>query len=420
MESPACKRLKLEEIVKTASKTELQKNSANMLYPVLSDELFQEVPLVEVYVTTVKKAKFLSSVIVELNAKMPIPSLSHLKRVRGRDVLLYPTEGLTVDALRKMMRDKFVDCSPLEKNIRTALVAKQPPKLRFQLDKVQNLWPCNFHKDNYLEKLVVNTLFNPKELLEHAKYMEVAIDVAKYYQDKRLATKFLTFCHDIVDSTEDNIFSEVSNKAAPTPTPIKPTYTSDNERRFRNIGAVIVDPIINTIVSIGFDNRLENPCQHAIMVAIDGVARTQNGGTWDDLYDYQPAVQTLPKSGNTMLRQKPELLNLHGISSDVLNYLKEKHQEVGFGARMFTGKTPDGAPSGPYLCTGYDVYVTHEPCLMCAMALVHSRVKRVFYGAKVSNGALGSTCKLHTVKELNHHYTVFCGLLEERCRDLDA
>merc|ERR1711890_120645 len=32
-----------------------------------------------------------------------------------------------------------------------------------------------------------------------------------------------------------------------------------------------------------------------------------------------------------------------------------------------------------YLLTKYDVYLSHEPCIMCAMALVHSRVARVFF-----------------------------------------
>lgn len=183
MDEPKSKRIKLDNL--KCSKTELQRNSANMLYPVLADELFKELPLIEVYVTTIRKAKDISTVIIDLNSKMPLPNLNHLKRVRGRDVLLYPTENLSIEQLRRKMQDSFVDCSPLEKTIRTALVAKFPPKLRFQLDKVQNLWPCNFHKDNYLEKLVVNTLFNPKELQEHAKYMEIAIDVARYYQEKR-------------------------------------------------------------------------------------------------------------------------------------------------------------------------------------------------------------------------------------------
>ena len=32
-----------------------------------------------------------------------------------------------------------------------------------------------------------------------------------------------------------------------------------------------------------------------------------------------------------------------------------------------------------YYLTGYDLYIFREPCIMCAMALVHSRVRRVFY-----------------------------------------
>ena len=68
-----------------------------------------------------------------------------------------------------------------------------------------------------------------------------------------------------------------------------------------------------------------------------------------------------------------------------------------------------------YICTGYDVYCTREPCMMCAMALIHSRVQRVFYGAPISHGALGSQCCLHLCKHLNHSYQVFAGVLEEEC-----
>lgn len=64
--------------------------------------------------------------------------------------------------------------------------------------------------------------------------------------------------------------------------------------------------------------------------------------------------------------------------------------------------------SGPYLCTGYDVYLTHEPCTFCAMALTHSRVSRVFYlFDNLENGALRSRMKLHTVKDLNHRFEAY-------------
>ncbi|KDO31156.1 hypothetical protein SPRG_04296 [Saprolegnia parasitica CBS 223.65] len=66
------------------------------------------------------------------------------------------------------------------------------------------------------------------------------------------------------------------------------------------------------------------------------------------------------------------------------------------------------AATESYLCTGYDVYVAVEPCVMCAMALVHSRVRRVIYFKKnAGSGALGSNYYLHTKRSLNHRYRVF-------------
>lgn len=62
----------------------------------------------------------------------------------------------------------------------------------------------------------------------------------------------------------------------------------------------------------------------------------------------------------------------------------------------------------PYLCTGFDCYVVREPCVMCAMALVHSRVQRVIYAeADPEHGALGGSLKLHGQQSLNHHYSVY-------------
>lgn len=52
------------------------------------------------------------------------------------------------------------------------------------------------------------------------------------------------------------------------------------------------------------------------------------------------------------------------------------------------------------------------------MALVHSRIRRVFYGCKMPYGALGSHCKLHLQNGLNHHFEVWNGLFENECLKL--
>lgn len=61
--------------------------------------------------------------------------------------------------------------------------------------------------------------------------------------------------------------------------------------------------------------------------------------------------------------------------------------------------------SSPYLCRGYDVYLEKEPDAMDAMALLHSRVGRVFFAGQ-TNGVLGRV-KLHTLNGVNHRYRVF-------------
>eukprot|EP01023_Acetabularia_acetabulum_P008879 TRINITY_DN13899_c0_g1_i2.p1 TRINITY_DN13899_c0_g1~~TRINITY_DN13899_c0_g1_i2.p1 ORF type:complete len:389 (-),score=34.19 TRINITY_DN13899_c0_g1_i2:32-1198(-) len=65
--------------------------------------------------------------------------------------------------------------------------------------------------------------------------------------------------------------------------------------------------------------------------------------------------------------------------------------------------------SKQYLCTGYHCYVVQEPCIMCAMAMVHSRVSRVVYAVRDEKfGALGGQLNLMKEQTLNHHYDVYC------------
>ncbi len=63
------------------------------------------------------------------------------------------------------------------------------------------------------------------------------------------------------------------------------------------------------------------------------------------------------------------------------------------------------------------VYVTLEPCLMCAGALVLARVGRLVYGCRDPKaGALGSVYDVVRDGRLNHEYRITPGVLEEECR----
>lgn len=65
------------------------------------------------------------------------------------------------------------------------------------------------------------------------------------------------------------------------------------------------------------------------------------------------------------------------------------------------------------------LYVTLEPCLMCAAAMVHARVRRLVFGAfDPKAGAAGSVVDAFTMKGLNHRVDVFGGVLDDECGGL--
>ncbi len=74
---------------------------------------------------------------------------------------------------------------------------------------------------------------------------------------------------------------------------------------------------------------------------------------------------------------------------------------------------------GNYRLLDTKLYVTIEPCLMCAGAMLHARVKKVFFGApEPKMGAFGSVYDLSKDKRLNHQIEVESGLLAEEAQYL--
>lgn len=64
------------------------------------------------------------------------------------------------------------------------------------------------------------------------------------------------------------------------------------------------------------------------------------------------------------------------------------------------------------------LYVTLEPCPMCAGALLHSRVKRIVYGAPdLKAGAAGTVLNLFDSQAAYHYAVIEAGLLEAECRE---
>ncbi|KAI0513654.1 hypothetical protein KFK09_009684 [Dendrobium nobile] len=137
-----------------------------------------------------------------------------------------------------------------------------------------------------------------------------------------------------------------------------------------------------------------HPLRHATLVSIENAAARDR-----QLFPCLEYQNNLPlrngvcdcSENNPIKRQKIQLSENAGVISE--------------------DASPENLPSEvlrPYLCTGFDIYILWEPCVMCAMALVHQRIRRIFYAfPNPIAGALGSVYNLQGEKSLNHHYSVF-------------
>ncbi len=108
-----------------------------------------------------------------------------------------------------------------------------------------------------------------------------------------------------------------------------------------------MDPQTNCIIARGHSSS-SHPLQHAIMVCIDAVAKSQGGGAW--VADrYQCSLLQQRGAIDTQVSGRVEDVSpdvSHDVPPDLLPAVKKQRL------------------AKHYLCTGYDVYVTKEPCIM--------------------------------------------------------
>jgi tRNA(adenine34) deaminase len=78
-----------------------------------------------------------------------------------------------------------------------------------------------------------------------------------------------------------------------------------------------------------------------------------------------------------------------------------------------------GEKIGNYRLAGAELYVTLEPCVMCAGAIVQARLARVIFGARDPKcGAVGSLYNILTDERLNHQVEITEGILREECGEI--
>ncbi|GFY56069.1 probable inactive tRNA-specific adenosine deaminase-like protein 3 [Trichonephila inaurata madagascariensis] len=314
------------------------------IFPILGDEYFRSVETEKMYVGKVNEKKETSRLIKELSSHWPLAGRSHLKRVRWTqqkdvfEILIRPVEineSSENYSLMSVLGLAQINTTGLMDSVAICEVPKYPALTYDQYKVAKEIWPVQFREDKNIEKSLKGDLFNHEEQRRIVEFMNMCISTAQYGDEK--------------------------------------------------VGCVIVDPVTSKVIAIANDRREVHPIQHAVMVAVDLVARSQGGGSWDI-------------TGKHVYH--------HPFSKE------EMDSKISKIKKMNPGKDAKKLYL-PYLCTGYDAYISREPCIMCSMALVHSRIRRVFYIHNSPWGALGSQCKLHIQEGLNHHYDVFRVELED-------
>jgi len=101
-----------------------------------------------------------------------------------------------------------------------------------------------------------------------------------------------------------------------------------------------------------------------------------------------------------------------GANAPILSHDPTAHAEI-------EALRAGGRALGGYRLTDTTLYVTLEPCVMCAAAIVHARVRRLVFGAwDPRAGAAGSITDVFALPQLNHRVDVFGGVLMEECAGL--
>lgn len=315
---------------------------------ILPDSLIKPIIYERCIIATLGDKRRLSEFIREINKSLPLPTFLHLKRIRNGQVLLCPASMLDLGDGAEQLG------SSLRDQVNDLLIKYSFPETLLDA--------CSGFSIESLSAVAPQLKCQHEEVVQRWP--------CKFHEDKALEKLFR---NENFDGREIRFHCRMMKLCFD----LRSVLQSDRV-------ALTFDPTRNEIVALGWRPRGDAelmhiiPSGHTVMRAIDNVAVYQGGGAWKD--------RDLLEKGL-------------GVAREQFEAFKELHLD-----------TLEELKYGAYLCTGFDMYLTDEPCLMCSMAMVHSRVRRIFFKRNnVETGALGggNQLKLHGVKELNHHYQVF-------------
>lgn len=171
-------------------------------------------------------------------------------------------------------------------------------------------------------------------------------------------------------------------------------YSTDKKQL--PIVTIIVDPLNDRIIATGVDSREPRaPLAHSALIALEQAAKWRR----------EAEAAALAKQAQETSKEP--------VAAPAINNIKNGELPVDYNEDI------DG-----YLCRGFHVYMSHEPCAMCSMGLLHSRVTRLVYlHSKPHTGGIdygsGQLC-IHDQPSLNWQYEAWQWVGEKDANDVEA
>ncbi|CDU16913.1 cytidine/deoxycytidylate deaminase [Plasmodium yoelii] len=371
------------------------------LEQVYPDEYTREIVLISMYCFEIKKdiAKDCLNIVKNYINNQLYNNYNHLKRCKKTQDHVEILIGLSKDLPENLLKELKKVNNGEDIKIKKINVSKYEPLNKKQYSEWSSYWPTYYRRPTDES----SNILTKQQIENHIKFLNISINIGNKFGTCQSGC-VLTFNNKIIACSGDNIKNHPLHHSVML-------AIEDVAFKLRNIWRFKKNKKMKNCENNDENNDENGDENNAVSnLNFNQVSSHKNDNYIDNLFDKKKKKVTHQNSDNnelcalnidrTKIKEENNSTCDKKMDEDILENCINSNNVIN---------------SDQYLCTNYYAYLTHEPCFMCAMAMVHSRIKCVIFDkVNKENGALFSRGKLHCLKSLNHHFKVY-KTVREKC-----